>query len=111
MMELAVLRRHIKLGRDGTLPVDPMKPGTYLSSAPHVFITLLGEFKGELGFKYHLILNKLKDRHDIAKAVKADDAKVPVELWDKAVCRQPPTVEQLRALLILRGFMLRLYCL
>jgi hypothetical protein len=32
-----------------------MKPGLNLSLAPHVFITLLGEFKGELGFKYHLM--------------------------------------------------------
>ncbi len=55
MMELAALRRHIQLGRDGALPTDPMKPGTDLSLAPHVFITLLGEFKGELGFKYHLM--------------------------------------------------------
>jgi hypothetical protein len=55
MMELAALRKHIKLGRDGTLPVDPMKPGTDLSSAPHVFIKLLGELKGEMGFKYHLM--------------------------------------------------------
>jgi hypothetical protein len=59
----------------------------------------------------HKILNELKDKHDIAKAVKADNAKVPMELWDKAMRRQPPTVEQQRALLILRGFMLRLYCL
>jgi hypothetical protein len=59
----------------------------------------------------HEILNEFKDKHDISKAVKADDTKVPVELWDKAVCQQPPTVEQLRALLILRGFMLQLYCL
>jgi hypothetical protein len=57
------------------------------------------------------ILNELKDKHNIVKAVKADDAKVPVELWDEAMCRQPPTVKQQRALLILRGFMLRLYCL
>jgi len=32
-----------------------MKPGIDLSLAPHVFITLLEEFKGELGFKYHLM--------------------------------------------------------
>jgi hypothetical protein len=32
-----------------------MKPGTNLASAPHVFIALLGKFKGELGFKYHLM--------------------------------------------------------
>jgi hypothetical protein len=55
MMELAALQKHINLGQDGTLPLDPMKPGLNLSSAPHVFITLLGEFKGELGFKYHLM--------------------------------------------------------
>jgi hypothetical protein len=32
------------------------------------------------------ICNNLKQEHNIAKAVKADDAVVPVELWDKAVC-------------------------
>jgi hypothetical protein len=32
------------------------------------------------------IFTELKDKHDIAKAVKADGAKVPVELWDKAMC-------------------------
>jgi hypothetical protein len=55
MMELAALRRHIELGRDSPLPTDPMKPGTDLALAPHIFITPLGEFKGELGFKYHLM--------------------------------------------------------
>ncbi len=33
----------------------PMKAGIYLSLAPCVNITLLGKFKGELGFKYHLM--------------------------------------------------------
>jgi hypothetical protein len=32
-----------------------MKAGINLSLAPHVIITLLGEFNGELGFKYHLM--------------------------------------------------------
>ncbi len=43
MMELAALRRHIELGQDGALPTDPMKPGTDLALAHHVFITLLGD--------------------------------------------------------------------
>ncbi len=43
------------IGCDGTLPPDPMIAGIDLSSAPHIIITLMGEFKGELGFKYHLI--------------------------------------------------------
>ena len=55
MMELLALQKHINLGRNGSLPKDPMKPGTDLASAPHVFIALLGKFKGELGFKYHLM--------------------------------------------------------
>jgi hypothetical protein len=37
------------------MPLEPMKTGTDLVNAPHVIITLLGEFKGELGYKYHLM--------------------------------------------------------
>ena len=50
MLDLNGLRRHINLGKEGTLPEDPMKAGTDLSQAPHIIIPLLGEFKGELGF-------------------------------------------------------------
>jgi len=55
MMELAALRKHILLGRGGVVPFNPMKAGTDLSTAPHVIITLLGKFKGELVYKYHLM--------------------------------------------------------
>jgi len=55
MMELSALRKHIQLGRGGIVPTNPMKAGTDLSTAPHIFITFLGEFKGELGYKYHLM--------------------------------------------------------
>ncbi len=54
-------------------------------------------------------MDALRFNHDIAKAVKSDDVRVPVELWDGAVCRHPPTIEQQQALSILRGFALRLY--
>ncbi len=57
------------------------------------------------------VLFNLKEKHDIAKAVKADDARVPVELWDEAVCRGPPSAEQQHALQVIRKFMLRKYCL
>ena len=50
MMELSVLRKHTQLGRGGIVPTNPMKAGTDLSTAPHIIITLLGEFKGELGY-------------------------------------------------------------
>jgi len=55
MMELSALRKHIQLGRGGIVPPNPMKAGTDLLTAPHVIITLLGEFKGALGYKYHLM--------------------------------------------------------
>ncbi len=55
------------------------------------------------------ILDALRFNHDIAKAVKSNDAKVPVELWDGAVCRHPPTIKQQQALSILCGLALRLY--
>ncbi len=55
MMELSVLRRHIHMGPEGTMPVEPMKAGIDLAKAPYVIITLLGEFKGELGLKHHLM--------------------------------------------------------
>ena len=50
MMELSALRKHTQLGRGGIVPTNPMKAGTDLSTAPHIIITLLGEFKGELGY-------------------------------------------------------------
>ena len=34
---------------------------------------------------------KLKQEHNLAKAVKSDDAEVPQELWNQAVCRAPPS--------------------
>jgi hypothetical protein len=55
MMELVALRKHIYLRKGGVVPTDPMRAGIDLSTAPHIIITLLGEFKGELGYKYHLM--------------------------------------------------------
>jgi hypothetical protein len=55
MLDLNELRKHIELGKEGTLPKDPMKAGMDLSQAPHIIIPLLGEFKGELGYRYHLM--------------------------------------------------------
>jgi hypothetical protein len=47
------------------------------------------------------MFEKLKKEHDLAKAVKADDAKVPVYLWDEAVCREKPLERKAKALTIL----------
>ncbi len=33
-----------------------------------------------------LLLERLKQKHDLAKAIKSDDAEVPVHIWDNAIC-------------------------
>ena len=52
----------------------------------------------------------IKRAHDLAKAVKLDNAEVPKHLWDISVCRRPPSLEQTIALSTLRIFMMRVYC-
>ena len=43
---------------------------------------------------------KLKQEHGLAKAVKSDDAVAPVDLWDQAVCRGPPSEVKKNALTV-----------
>ena len=55
------------------------------------------------------LFKAIKKAHDLAKAVKSDDAEVPKHLWDAAVCHGPPSPEQAKALSTLRLFMMRIY--
>ena len=55
LLDLAGMRKYIEVGRVGRLPQNPMEVGVDLTKAPHVIVTLIGEFKGELGTKNHLI--------------------------------------------------------
>jgi hypothetical protein len=43
------------------------------------------------------LFDKLKKEQDLAKAIKSNDAEVPVLLWDKAVCQGEPLEEQKKA--------------
>ena len=45
----------------------------------------------------------------MAKAVKSDDAPIPVHLFDEQVFRGPPTPEQSKSLVAIRMFMMKLY--
>jgi len=40
------------------------------------------------------LLSAIKKAHDLAKAVKSDNAEVPKHLWDAAVCCGPPRTKQ-----------------
>jgi hypothetical protein len=53
--------------------------------------------------------NVIRAQHDLAKAVKADDAEVPVHLWDDRIMRRTASLEEGKALTTLRLFALRLY--
>jgi len=56
------------------------------------------------------LFDKLKEEHDFfAKAVKSDDAKVPVHIWDEGVLGRAPNEEEKRALTLMRGIWLRVY--
>ncbi len=52
------------------------------------------------------ILNVLKKEHDLAKAVKSDNASVPKHLWDFTVSLGEPSAEQTKAITTLRTLML-----
>lgn len=55
MLDLGGIRGHIHRGKDGTLPEKSMKVGIDLTGAPHVYLALVGKFKGELGIREHLV--------------------------------------------------------
>jgi hypothetical protein len=47
-------------------------------------------------------LDHIKEEHDLAKAVKSDDAPVPMYVWDRKVFHGPPTPIQAKALAVAR---------
>ncbi len=62
---------------------EPLRPAVQATVIPMLVFTSPPEV-------HEMLLDKVKKEHDLAKAVKADDAQVPVYLWDKAVCRKEP---------------------
>jgi hypothetical protein len=52
---LAGLWEYLELGRGGILPEDPLKPRADFSNYPNIIVMLIGEFKGGLGTRHHLI--------------------------------------------------------
>lgn len=54
-------------------------------------------------------LEKIKREHDLAKAVKSDDAEVPRHLWDERIFQGPISEEQMKALGTMRRGLLKVY--
>ena len=54
-------------------------------------------------------IDQMKLQHDLAKAVKSDDAEVPVHLWNTKICRGPASAKQAKSSDVLRSFLLRIY--
>jgi hypothetical protein len=54
-LDLAGMISHINMGKGGIMPDRPLKTGTDLSTAPHVMVVLLGNFKGETGVHHHMV--------------------------------------------------------
>lgn len=51
----------------------------------------------------------IRAQHDLAKAVKADDAAVPVFLWDERIMRRTMSAVERTAITTLRQFALQVY--
>ena len=52
---LAGLRKYLYRGRSGVVPRNPYKKGVDLTKAPHVYIVMLGLFKGEHNVREYMI--------------------------------------------------------
>jgi hypothetical protein len=87
LLDLAGMWQYIKLGREGEIPQDPMKTGVDLSRAPHVIVTLVGEFKGELGTKHHLIALANKTLLGITLRWWLEQL---LKIWEEEGCRTGP---------------------
>lgn len=55
LLDLAGLRKYANLGGEGSLPADPLVVGKDLTQASYIMIALIGELKGELGTRHHLM--------------------------------------------------------
>lgn len=65
--------------------------------------------KVELEEPFDALLDSIKQARDLAKAVKSDDAEVPVHLWNGKVCRRSPTITEASALDKIRAVMTQKY--
>ena len=54
-------------------------------------------------------LEKVKQEHRLAKAVKSDDVELPVHFWDKEICREVASEEVTKALATFREFFMCIY--
>ena len=54
-------------------------------------------------------LKQIKEEHDKAKAIKSDNAEVPIHLWDERIVRGVPSTAHIKALQVIRRFTLREY--
>ena len=55
------------------------------------------------------LYDHIKEEYDVVKAVKVDDTAILVHLWDKAVCRGPPSLDEKKGLTIMQDLLLRKY--
>jgi hypothetical protein len=82
---------------------EPLRPAVQAAVVPTLVST------SSLPEVHKTILDKVRAEHDMAKAIKADDAQVPVYLWDEAVCGREPTDRESKAPSTLQYFLLRVY--
>ena len=55
MTDLAGLRAHNEEENNGIIPEDPLADGIDLFTAHHLYLVMIGKFKGEHGVREHLV--------------------------------------------------------
>ena len=55
MVDLAGIHAHIEEDRQGGMPDSSLDDGVDLFDAPHVYLAMIGKFKGETGVCKHLV--------------------------------------------------------
>ena len=55
MLDLAGIRAHIEEGKRGVIPIALLDDGVDLFDILHVYLAMVGNFKGETGVREHLV--------------------------------------------------------
>ena len=65
MLDLAGSRAHIEEGKQGVMPDAPFDDGVDIFGVPHVYLAIIGHFKGETGVREHLVAVAIKSTSGI----------------------------------------------
>jgi hypothetical protein len=80
---------------DSLLPSESLPKYCTRPSWPSAMQVASDDMKGVKPINADLLrLKRLKQEHNLAKAVKSDNVEVPIHIWDNAICGGMPTAQE-----------------